>query len=388
MLKGGFFGMNGYDIVVKNGLVIDPYQGINEVMDVAVLDGVVVDLRRGINASGSRHVIDASGAIVTPGLIDLHVHCCYGIAHLAVNPDMACLAKGSTTVLDAGSTGELNFMGFRKYVIGNVKTRVYALLNIESQGMIEFSRPNQRWADLITGRDDMFINVDGTVDVIRQNRDVILGIKWAHHGIEGVKLARLAADRAGCLLMVENHLQPETLKYLRKGDVVTHIYHGLRIEQHDGLLDEKGNVQPEFFDAVKRGVILDVGHGAASFRWSVAEKGFEQGIKPDTISTDLHIGSYEGPVYDLPTTMSKFLYLGLSLEEVVRAVTAKPAEVLGKENFIGTLKPGARGDIAILRLEDGSFPLPDAAGELRVCKQRLRVVKVIKDGEIVLTSSC
>lgn len=378
--------MSGYDIVIKNGLVIDPSQGINEVMDVAVLDGVIADLRRGINASGSRRVIDASGAIVTPGLIDLHVHCCYGIAYLAVNPDLACLAKGSTTVLDAGSTGELNFMGFRRYVIGCVKTRVYALLNIESQGMIEFSRPNQRWAGLIAGRDDMFINVDGTVDVVRRNRDVVLGIKWAHHGIKGVKLAREAADRAGCILMVENHLQPETLKYLRKGDVVTHLYHGLRVEQHDGLLDEKGRVQPEFFDAVKRGVILDVGHGAASFRWSVAEKGLEQGVKPDTISTDLHSGSHEGPVYDLPTTMSKFLYLGLSLEEVVRAVTAKPAEVLARENFIGTLKPGACGDIAVLRLEEGSFPLADAAGERRVCKRKLSVIKVIRDGEIVLTS--
>lgn len=378
--------MSGYDIVIKNGLVMDPSQGINEVMDVAVLDGLIADLRRGINASGSRRVVDASGAIVTPGLIDLHVHCCYGIAHLAVNPDLACLAKGSTTVLDAGSTGELNFMGFRRYVIENVKTRVYALLNIESQGMIEFSRPNQRWAGLIVGHDDMFINVDGTVDVIRRNRDVVLGIKWAHHGIEGVKLAREAADRAGCLLMVENHLQPETLKYLRRGDVLTHLYHGLRVEQHDGLLDEKGHVQPEFFDAVKRGVILDVGHGAASFRWPVAEKGLEQGMKPDTISTDLHGGSHEGPVYDLPTTMSKFLYLGLSLEEVVRAVTAKPAEVLGRGNFIGTLKPGACGDITVLRLEEGSFPLADAAGERRVCKQRLSVIKVIRDGEIALTS--
>ncbi|MEM1580889.1 MAG: amidohydrolase/deacetylase family metallohydrolase [candidate division WOR-3 bacterium] len=372
-----------YDIVVKNGLVIDPSQGINEVMDVAVSDGTIADLRRGLNATDAQYVVDASGMIVTPGLIDLHVHCCYGIAHLAVNPDLACLAKGSTTVLDAGSTGELNFMGFKKYVMKSAKTRIYALINIESQGMIEFSRPNQKWPNLITGRDEMFINIEGVVNEIKHNRDVILGIKWAHHGIEGVKLSREAADKAGCFLMAENHLQPETLKYMRKGDIITHLYHGLRMKQHDGLLDADGNVQLEFFEAVRRGVVLDVGHGAASFKWSVAKRGIEQGIKPDTISTDLHRGSYNGPAYDLPTTMSKFLHLGLSLEDVVKATTVRPAEVLGKENTMGTLRPGACGDITILKIEEGRFPLEDAAGEWEVCRRKLRTIKVIKDGEIV-----
>ncbi|MCX8171931.1 MAG: amidohydrolase family protein, partial [Candidatus Bathyarchaeota archaeon] len=209
------------------------------------------------------------------------------------------------------------------------------------------------------------------------------GVKWAHHGIKGVELAREAADKAQCLLMAENHLQPETLKYMRKGDVITHLYHGLRVEQHDGLLDADGNVQPEFFDAVKRGVILDVGHGAGSFKWSVAKKGIEQGIKPDTISSDLHTGSYNGPAYDLPTVMSKFLHLGLSLEEVINATTAKPAEVIGKKDELGTLKIGSCGDITVLKLEEGVFPLEDASGEWEICKQRLRAVKVIKDGEIV-----
>jgi len=374
--------MYDYDIVVKNGLVIDPSQGIKEVMDVAIHEGKIADLRRGINASGARYVIDASGLIVAPGLIDLHVHCCYGIAHIAVNPDLACLAKGSTTVVDAGSTGELNFIGFKKYVIRNAETRIYALINIESQGMIEFSRPNQKWPSLITGRDEMFINIDGTVEEIKRNRDVIIGVKWAHHGIRGVELARKAADEAQCLLMAENHLQPETLKYMRRGDVITHLYHGLKMEQHDGLLNA-GNVQPEFFDAVKRGVVLDVGHGAASFKWSVARRGIEQGIKPDTISTDLHSGSYNGPAYDLPTVMSKFLHLGLSLEEVINATTAKPAEVIGKKGILGTLKIGACGDVTILKLEEGRFPLEDTSGEWEICKQRLRAVRVIKDGRIV-----
>jgi len=372
-----------YEIVIKNGTVIDPSQDIHEPKDVAISEGRIVDVRKGINASNAKYVIDASGMIVTPGLVDIHVHCCYGIAHLAIDPELICLAKGTTTVLDAGSTGELNFMGFRKYVIEDARTRIFALLNIESLGMIEYSRTDQKWPSLITGRDEMFINIEGTIDTIRRNRDVILGIKWAHHGVKGVKLAREAADQAGCLLMAENHHQPETLKYMKKGDIITHLYHGIRIEQHDGLLDEDGKVQPEFFDAVKRGVIMDVGHGAGSFRWPVAEKGIEQGIRPDTISTDLHAGSFNGPAYDMPTTMSKFLHLGLSLEEVIRASTMRPAEVLGKQEMIGTLKVGACGDVTILKLKEGRFPLVDVKGEGRICKQRLMAIKVIRDGEIV-----
>jgi len=371
-----------YDVIIKNGIVIDPSQEIYEPMDVAISKGRIVDVRKGINASNSRYVIDASEMIVSPGLVDIHVHCCYGIAHLAIDPELICLAKGTTTVLDAGSTGELNFMGFRKYIIERARTRIYALLNIESLGMIEYSRTNQKWPSLITGRDELFINIEGTVDMIKRNRDVILGIKWAHHGVEGVKLARKAADRAGCLLMAENHHQPETLKYMNKGDVITHLYHGLRMKQHDGLLDEDGNVQSEFFDAVKRGVIMDVGHGARSFRWPVAEKGIEQGIRPDTISTDLHAGSFNGPAYDMPTTMSKFLYLGLSLEEVIRASTTKPAEVLGKGDEIGTLKIGACGDVTVMKLIEGRFPLEDVEGESRLCRKRLIVTKIIKNGEI------
>ena len=371
-----------YEIVIKNGTVIDPSQDVHEPKDVAISEGRIVDVRKGINASNARYVIDASGMIVTPGLIDIHVHCCYGIAHLAIDPELICLAKGTTTVLDAGSTGELNFMGFRKYVIERARTRIFALLNIESLGMIEYSKTNQKWPSLITGRDEMFINIEGTLDTIKRNRDVILGIKWAHHSVKGVKLAREAADKAGCFLMAENHHQPETLKYMKRGDVITHLYHGIRIEQHDGLLDADGNVQPEFFDAVKRGVVMDVGHGAGSFRWPVAEKGIEQGIRPDTISTDLHAGSFNGPAYDMPTTMSKFLHLGLSLEEVIRASTTRPAEVLGKQDVIGTLKVGACGDVTIMKLVEGKFPLFDVKGEGRLCKQRLIATRVIRNGEI------
>jgi dihydroorotase len=371
-----------FDLVVKNGVVIDPSQGIHEQKDVAILNGRIADIRKGINIGGSKHVVDASGLIVTPGLIDLHVHCSYKIVHLAVDPESACLAKGCTTVVDAGSTGELNFMGFRAYVIDSSKTHIFALLNIESLGMIEYGRTDQKWPELITGRDEMFINTEKTLEVINENRDAILGIKWAHHGLEGLKIARKTADAINCLLMTENHLQPETLKYMKKGDILTHLFHGLRMEKHDGLMNEDGKVQPEFFDAAKRGVVFDLGHGAKSFTWEVAEKGLTHGVKPDTISTDLHVDSINGPVYDLPTTMSKMMLLGVFLDDVIEACTAKPAQVLGKPNELGTLRAGALADLTIFKIKDGRHVFVDSAGEGRIGRRRLIVTNVIKEGRI------
>jgi dihydroorotase len=375
---------NTVDIVVKDGIVVDPSQGIHEQKDIAIADGRIIDLRKDINTGNAKRVVDASGMIVTPGLVDLHVHCSVNITHLAIDPEIACLARGCTTVLDAGSTGELNFMGFRKYVIDKSKTRILALLNIESLGMIEFARANQKWPELITGHDAMFINEEGTCEVINQNRDAIIGIKWAHHGVEGLAIARKAADKANCTIMAENHHQPECLKYLKKGDVVTHLYHGLRMEQHDGLLDADGKVQPEFYKAAKRGVIFDLGHGARSFTWEVAEKGLSQGIKPDTLGTDLHVENLGGPVYDLPTTMSKLLLLGMSLDEVVEASTYKPAKVLGMQDQIGTLKVGACADIVIIKLSKGKYTYADTKGEYKTGKQKLTVMGVIKGGEKIL----
>ncbi len=372
-----------YDIVVKNGIVIDPSQGIHEHKDVALFKGKIADVQKGINAAGAKHVVDASGMIVTPGIVDIHVHCCYRIAYIGIDPELICLAKGSTTALDAGSTGELNFMGFRRYVIEASRMQIFALLNIESLGMIEYATKKQKWPELITNRDEMFINIEGALEVIERNRDVILGLKWAHHGLEGLRLTREAADKAGCFLMAENHHQPEALKYLKSGDVITHLFHGIRMEQHDGLLNEAGRVQSEFFDAIKRGVILDVGHGAGSFVWRVAEEAFNQGMRPDTISTDLHVMNFNGPVYDMPTTMSKFLFLGMSLDEVIKASTTKPSEVLGKQNEMGTLKIGTCANLTIFKLEEGKFAFIDVKGEGRIGRQKLTVTNVIKSGEII-----
>ncbi|MEM3713944.1 MAG: amidohydrolase family protein, partial [Nitrososphaeria archaeon] len=238
------------------------------------------------------------------------------------------------------------------------------------------------WAERITGNDEEFINTDNTIDVFERNRDVLLGIKWAHHGLRGLQLARNVADRLTCIVMSENRNAPENLKYLKKGDILTHIYHA---NKNIGcLLNDEKKVREEYFTARKKGVIIDVGHGAGSFSWHIAEEAFKQGFKPDTISTDLHIKNVNGPVYDMLTTMSKFLLLGMSLYDIIKASTTKPAEVIGKLGEIGTLNPGAKADIALLKIKKGHFIFTDAYGNNRIGQEKLIPVKVIKEGNIIV----
>ncbi len=379
-----------YDLVIENGVLIDPSQGLHEKKDIAIEDGKVAVIESKIVSGQSERIIDASGMIVTPGLIDLHTHVAFGFGSISVDPKTACLSRGCTTVVDAGSTGEILFRGFKRYVIEPNDTRIYALLNIESLGMIEMtddppSFTDQKWPQLITCLDELmtplFINVENTVEAINEYRDTVLGIKWAHHGLRALELARDAADKAKCLLMAENRYLPETLRFLRKGDILTHLFLVKDKSRHvGGLLDEDLKVQPEILEATKRGVLLDVGHGKSSFSWKIAEQAIEQGIRPDTISTDLWIGNINGPVHDLPTTMTKFLLLGMSLDEIVRASTTKPAEILGKSNTIGILKTGTCADMAIFRIQNGKFPLVDSYGEQRLGRQRLVPISVIRNG--------
>jgi len=377
-----------YDIIIKNGLLIDPFQGLHDKRDVAVSNGRIEAVESNIASSGAKRIIDASNLIVTPGLIDLHTHVSYNVIRLGVDPESSCLSRGCTTAVDAGSTGYLNFTPFKKYVIEKSRTRILAMLNIESLGMIEFmDRSTERWPELLTCLDGiftpLFVNVENAVKTIEENRDTILGIKWAHHHIMGLELARKAADKAKCLIMAENRFSRDALRYLKKGDVLTHLYRPPGSEKDYGLLDGEGKVLPEFFEAIKKGVILDVGHGKASFSWNVAEKAVAEGIKPDTISTDLWVDNINGPVYDMPTTMSKFLLLGISLDEVIKASTAKPAEVLGKTGEIGTLKPGACADITIFKLEKGKFVFEDTLGEKRIGSQKLEPIHVIREGDLI-----
>lgn len=382
-----------YDIIIKNGLLIDPFQEIHEKKDIAISNDRIVAVESHISSEQAKKIIDASEMIVTPGLIDIHTHCSYNVVRLSIDPDSACLKKGSTTIVDAGSIGELLFTPFKKYVIEKSKARIYALLNIESLGMIEYCNKqptfnDQDWTKLLIHLNEffapLFINIDNTLKIIKENKNIIIGIKWAHRGLKTLEFARKVADKANCLLMIENRCIPDALNFLRKGDVLTHLYAPIRKEKSIGLLDDNGKVLPEFFKAIKKGAIMDVGHGKKSFSWNVAEKAIDQGIMPDTISTDLWTANINGPVYDMPTTMSKFLLLGMSLDEVVKASTTKPAEILGKIGEIGTLKPGACADVTIFKLKKGNFSFIDCKGKIRKGNKKLITVKVIRNGIEVL----
>jgi len=385
-----------HDLLIKNGFVIDPSLGLAAPMDVGIENGLIASVENKISEGSAKRTIDASGLIVTPGMIDLHSHVARDVVRLCVDPDRLGLSNGCTTMVDAGSTGELLYHPFRTFVIEKCSSRILSFLNIESLGMIEFVErhpdpTDQEWSRLITDDGERFarrfVNMENTLKVIRENGDSIVGIKWAHHGLVPLALAREAADSAKKIVMAENHYQPDLVKYLRPGDIITHVFHDSvndRLNRRDGIADESGrSLVPEAFDAVRRGIILDVGHGKRSFSWKIAELAFKEGLRPHTISTDLWVANVSGPVFDLPTTMAKFLHLGMKVEEVVEAVTAAPARALGRAGVLGTLKVGSCADVCTFRLQQGRFPLIDCYGESRAGERMMKPVHVIRAGRAI-----
>lgn len=373
-----------YDLLLKDGILVDPARGLHAARDVAFRDGRVAAVEASIPRSEAGAVVECAGRYVAPGLIDLHVHVFWGVSHYGIMPDPHCVAKGVTTAVDAGSAGADTFPGFRKFILEASATRLFAHLNISSQGML-----SEAVGEL---QDLRYASVSRAVETIERNRDLLLGVKvrLTRHslvseaaGMKPLYLAREAADRVGLPLMV--HPQDawcdtvdEILAVLRPGDILTHCFHGMR----GGILDDDGHVRPAAREAMERGVIFDVGHGQGSFKWSVAEQALRDGCLPQTISSDLHRYNVEGPVFDLATTVSKFLHLGLTLDEALRRVTQVPAEVIRMPGQIGTLAVGAWGDAVVLELQEGSFPFTDSYGETRVGRQRLVPHTVVLAGQV------
>jgi dihydroorotase len=379
-----------YDLLIRGGRVIDPSQKLSGERDIAISGRKIARVQPGIAENEARHVLDARGKIVTPGLIDIHVHVYDGVAPLGIPADPNCIAKGVTTVVDAGSAGANTFPGLRKYVINVVDTRVYALLNISVIGQSSFAEDNPA-GELLDLR---YANPKLAIKTIEQNRDVILGVKVrltrniaGDHDLEALRLAREAADAVRLPLMVHigGTYSPvrDILALLKKGDVVTHCFRGAP----GGILDDAGRVLPEVRAAVTRGVHLDVGHGAGSFSFDTAEKALKQELLPGTISSDVHQFNVNGPVFDLATTLSKFLHLGLTIEQVIERATANPASTFGFPKGLGTLREGSEADVAVFSLAEGNFELADSLGAKRTAHRKLAPVATVKSGKIYGSAS-
>ena len=379
-----------YDLLVKGGRVVDPSQGLSAERDVAISGHRVARVAANIPESEALHVLKAADKIVTPGLIDIHTHVYDGVAPLGIPADPNCVAKGVTTVVDAGSSGAHTFPGLRKYVINVADTRVFALLNISLVGQSTMS-PDNEWGELLDLR---YLNPKLAIKTIERNRDVIVGLKirlsrsiTGPHDLEALALAREASEAVNLPIMVHigDSYSPlkEVLARLKKGDVITHTFHG----RERGILDERGRVLPEVRKAVANGVHLDVGHGAGSFSFDTAEKALEQDVLPGTISSDLHQYNVHGPVFDLATTLSKFLHLGLSLDQVIERVTTNPARTFGQMEGLGTLKEGAEADVAVFSLEEGDFEFVDAMGAKRMGHRKLNPVATVKAGKLYGSAS-
>jgi len=375
-----------FSLLLKRGRLLDPGRGLDRIGDIAFAHARIGALDDAIPESAAERTVDVEERIVAPGLIDLHTHIYWGVTELGVEVDSTCLARGVTTALDTGSAGWVTFPGFREYVIKRARTRVFALLNIAPAGTLVF------YPKLLYGNLE-FADVVDAIRVAQANREYIKGIKVllsGHYvgarGLQPLWIARFAADKAELPLMV--HIGntpvplPEVLAVLRSGDIITHCCNGLA----NGILGHDGTLLPAVREATERGVIFDVGHGSGSFKFAVARAAIEQGLRP-TISTDLQSLSVYGPVFDLPTTMSKFLTLGLSLPEVVRLTTAEPARVLGQAEDLGTLRPGAAGDAVVLECRDGRFEFRDSHDNVLVGHTKIEPWMVVRNGSVVTESS-
>jgi len=369
------------DLLLKGAVLVDPYQDISSRRDIGIRSGRVVAVEETIESAEAVKTVEMDGRIATPGLIDLHVHVWWGVAHLGIEPDPNCVRRGATTVYDAGSAGADTFPGFKKYVIDVSATRIKAFLHIARQGQLN--------ADIGELTDLRYADIDRALEVCEQYKQDIVGVKIrmtrglvGENGREGLKRARAVCEATGLPLMLHPNESPlslaEMLGQMQAGDILTHCFH----RSETGVLDKDGRVRPEARKAVERGVLFDVGHGAGSFSFEVAEEAMRQGLRPGTISSDLHHYNLHGPVYDLATTLSKFMVLGWSLEEVVTQATVAPARAMGMLGEIGTLAVGACADVAIFDLQSGVFDFEDSVRERRVGEWRLVPIATVRAGQL------
>lgn len=377
-----------FNLLLKGGRVIDPANKVNGLCDVGIADGKIAKVETDIAAEEADHVVDVSGLIVTPGLIDIHIHAYFtrapgeGLFGSSLNPDAHFPHSGVTTCVDTGTAGCEEIAHFRQTVMEQAKTRVLAYVNISAPGM---GAPEQ---------DIQTFDVDSAAKAALEHSEVVVGIKTAHYWTsapfddmhppwESVEKAVEAGDGCGMPVMVDFWPRPERpypaliLEKLRPGDIHTHVY-----ARQFPVVDDNGNVQPYMFEARQRGIWFDLGHGAASFWYRNGARAIANGFAPDSISTDLHMGNISGTVFSMQDTMSKCLAMGMTLEDVIYRSTATPAQAIGRSE-LGTLSVGAEADVAVLALEKGNFSFQDCGYTRIDTDQRLICRLTIRNGQII-----
>jgi dihydroorotase len=370
-----------YELVIANGEVLDPSQRLRGKRDIGIKFGQVAAIAPSIPADRAVQRIDATGKLVTPGLVDLHTHFCPNIG-LGLPADELVGITATTTGVSAGDAGWQTWGAFRHLALPHSRTRLFAFVHIASIGLAGGLAPGE-----MLNID--YANVDGCAKVVAENPDTVLGVKVritdtvvGQNGLEPLRRAIRAAEMAGRTTRVMCHIGSapgnlaDLLDLLRPGDILTHAYSGA-----GNNTVQNGRLLPAALAAKQRGVVIDVGHGGGSFDFTVCEPGIQQGMPPDTISSDIHSVSINTPGYPtLPWVMSKFLALGLSLEDVIAKATIEPAKVIGRVPGLGTLQIGAPADIAILELVSGPVEFVDTRNNRRTGNAKLVPVLTIRGG--------
>lgn len=385
----GISNAQNYDIVIKGGHVIDPKNKIDAVMDLAIKDKKIALVAKTIDEKEGKKIINAKGLYVTPGIIDAHVHVYFGNnmdqglmdGPNSVQADAFSFRAGVTTMVDVGSAGYRTFPKFKETGIDGSQTRILALINIAGEGM-RGGPFEQTTKDMIARR---------AVEVAKKYPDIVVGFKLAHysgHEWGPVDSLMAAGKMANLPVMVDFggatpplSLEELLLRKFRPGDIFTHAY-AYFPDSRESVIDENGKVKPYIFEAQKRGIKFDVGHGGGSFRWKVAVPSIQQGFYADVISTDLHTGSMNGGMKDMANTMSKFLALGLPLQDVINRSTWQPALMINRPE-LGNLSVGIEADVAVFSISKGDYGFIDIGTDKLKGTQKLVAELTIRAGKIV-----
>jgi dihydroorotase len=371
-----------YDLLIRGGTVLDPGQGLSGQLDIGIRGDQIAAIQPDISTDEASQVLDASDKLVTPGLIDLHAHVAWGFSSLSVDPDVEAVKGAVTTHVDAGTVDASAMPGFRRFIIDAFDSRVFVFLRIPWQ--------QRRW-DAPQDPRNVLQSFRGEAErAIEEHADVVLGLKaYAGWNVAGpateanMIYAREVADRLEVPIMVHISTSPPDVDWvvglLREGDILSHCFTG-----HDQkIVDMHGKLLPAVKEARERGVLLDIGHGGGSFSFKVAEQMLDQGEPPDVISTDLHIGSVNGPVWTLVATLNKFLALGMSVEDVIERATAIPARAINRLEGLGALQVGGVADVSLLRYEEGPFELVDCHRVVKTLEKGLAPDKAICRGKVL-----